>query len=431
MQITDPVFKDRLEIKGHSHSAKKWALVIGIVLVIITGVSSAMVYFFPNTIQYVNKILSGTPTAQSPSTLPPEATQPVVTAHEGASAPQAPKLNTHETAAAATDNASPSDHLAEPAAPKAQPSTVPAKPMATSPVVTEPIAATAPAKPVATPSVRAEPVAVQAKPVAPSVPAPVTAPTEPSTDPKETVERLLAKGKKQIARTRLTSPKGDNAYETYQALLKIAPPKAQQVLDGIIDWYFKQGLRYIREKDWLAQPRRGNAYKMYQKLTKIAPEHQSTETLLSEIKDALNQRGEQQLKRDRLTRPKGNNAYATYQEMLTVGADSQSTQRFLETLVKRLLAQAEQQMEKRYYTTPKDDNAAETYQKILKISQDNAEAQNGINKIANRYRKSALLNKKLGRYTKSLRMIERGLRVAPDDPRLNQLKQEVIEELSR
>ena len=428
MHITDPVFKDRLEIKGHSHSAKKWALAIGIVLVIIAGVSSAMVYFFPNTIQYVNKILSGTPTAQSPSTLPPEATQPVVTAHEGANASAAPPVNTHETAPAATDNASPSDHLTEPAAPKAQPepSAVPAKPITTSAVVTEPIAA-APARPVATPSVRAEPVAVPVKPVAPSVPAqPVTAPTEPSTDPKETVERLLAKGKKQIARTRLTSPEGDNAYETYQALLKMAPLKAQQVLDGIVDWYFKQGSKYIR-KGRLAQPGRGNAYKMYQQLTKIAPEHQSTQTLLSQIKDALNQRGERQLRRNRLTSSKGKNAYATYQEMLTVGADSQSTQRFLETLVKRLLAQAEQQMEKRNYTTPKNDNAAETYQKILKISQDNADAQNGINKIANRYRKLALDNKKLGRYATSLRMIERGLQVAPDDPRLNQLKQEVIE----
>jgi tetratricopeptide (TPR) repeat protein len=196
--------------------------------------------------------------------------------------------------------------------------------------------------------------------------------TVPVTKSSETVERLLAKAKAQIAKTQYTSPKADNAYETYQTLLKTAPQQAQQILDTIVAWYFEQAQKYISTSQ-LIQPKGDNAYNKYQQLREIAPQHQTTQTLLSHIVDALNQR-------------------------------------------------AKQQMAKHRYTTPKNDNAADTYRQILKIAPDNAQALNGLNEIIEKYYGLALREQKRGRYKASMIWIERGLQIDPDNPKLNQLK---------
>ncbi|OAD23185.1 tetratricopeptide repeat domain protein [Candidatus Thiomargarita nelsonii] len=191
----------------------------------------------------------------------------------------------------------------------------------------------------------------------------------------ETVENLLTKARAQIAKTQYTSPKGDNAYETYQTLFKVAPEQAEPILDAIVAWYFKEATQYLKS-DQVIQPENGNAYNMYQQLREMAPQHQSTQILLKQIIDVLIQR-------------------------------------------------AQSQMAKYYYTRPKDNNAANTYQHILKISPDNMEAQNGLKKIVDKYYRRAVRAQKQGRIQESLDFLERALQVAPDDPILNQLKTEL------
>ena len=436
MKITDPVLKNRVVFIGNTSPATKWLPVIGIVFIFLAGVAGVLVYF-PNTLQYVNNRLTGSPT----NSVPPEVLQPVASVHDDASMPPLLKTSeeatTHSTASAVADTGEIG-------------LTVPNS-SAASPIVSE-TALTVQNPPAASPSgesfvddEKTTPPLVQPK--NPTVseddpPKPVAAAaeesvsgrsnvaTEPSIDIEETLENLLlAKAKRQIARTRLTTPQGDNAYETYQDLLKISPQSAQLVLEDIVDWYFELGLKFI-DKDKLAQAKQGSAYEMYQKLDELAPTHQSTQTLLSELIDALIQRGQQQLARKQLISPKDNNAYATYQEILTVMPNSPQTQEFSETLRKRLFARAAEQMNKHRYTTPKNNNATDTYQKILKIFPNNADAQQGLSEIAKEYYQLAATKKRLGKYQTSITFINRGLEVLPDDPNLNQLKQEVLTEMS-
>jgi len=242
------------------------------------------------------------------------------------------------------------------------------------------------------------------------------------------VKRLLAEAEDQIAKLRLTSPQGDNAYETYQAVAKIAPLHAQPVLDSIVTWYFQQGEKYIR-KGRLTQAKRRSAYGMYQKMSEIAPHHQHTQTLFNKIFDALKQRAQWQIENDGLIAPKDKNAYSTYQEMLTIAPDAQDTQRLFNTIIDHLLARAKGQMAKKNYTTPNNDNAAYTYKQILKISENNPEALEGINKIVKEYYKLAITKRDQGRYKGSMTWITRGLLVDPDNPELNQLRLEVREKL--
>lgn len=263
-----------------------------------------------------------------------------------------------------------------------------------------------------------------------SEPTGVAVVSENITQSHETIKRLLTKAQTQIAQTRLTSPRGDNAYETYQQLLKIAPRVAPPVLEGIVAWYFEQGQKYIRQGR-LTQPNKRNAYKMYQKIHQIAPQHQITQALFQEIFKVLSQRAEQQLQQDQVVTPIGNNAYTTYRKILTVAPDHPKTPSLLKTIVNHLLAKAKQQMAKHNYTTPKGDNAAETYQTLLKISPNNIEVHNGIKTIVEKYYRLAANKYRQGRHAASLIWIERGLGVVPDDEKLIILKQKVDKKMSQ
>jgi len=238
----------------------------------------------------------------------------------------------------------------------------------------------------------------------------------------ETVEDLLIKAKKQIAKLQFTTPKGNNAYETYHILLKIAPQSAQPILDEIVAWYFKRGQYYI-DTNRLTQPARGNAYKMYQKIYDIAPPHPMRQQLLSQLIEGFKQRIQYQLKRKRVTRPKNNNAYDSFQEIRAIMPENQEIQALSNIIVNPLIVQAEQQIKARKYTLPLNDNALESYQKILELSPNNLQAQEGLKKIADRYYQLAL--KKQSR-SRRLTWVNRGLQAIPDHPGLNQLKQEII-----
>jgi len=207
----------------------------------------------------------------------------------------------------------------------------------------------------------------------PSVPKP---PPPPSID----IDLLLAKAETQLAKAQFLSPKGDNAYETYQTLVKTAPQQAQAILDEIVAWYFKQGEEYISINK-LTQPKGDNAYDNYQQLKEIAPEHKSTQALLNQIIKLLHKKGKQQ-------------------------------------------------MGKQFYTTPENNNAVSTYQQILNISPNDAIAETALSKIANKYYKWALFRKNRGRYKACMTYIEKGLKAKPDDAELKELKLVVSSKLS-
>jgi len=98
--------------------------------------------------------------------------------------------------------------------------------------------------------------------------------------------------------------------------------------------------------------------------------------------------------------------------------------------LKPLFEQAQAQWMSYKLMTPAGDNAYETYQQILAMAPDNAGAQAGLLIIAKRYWKLSTKAIKAGKWTKSLKMIRRGLQVVPAHADLLALKQKVMAHLA-
>lgn len=251
---------------------------------------------------------------------------------------------------------------------------------------------------------------------------------EPTT--VQTAETLFILAQQQLAKAQLTVPEGDNAYETYQKLKPIAPQMAQTLLDAMVDWYGVQGEHYLTQGQ-LTRPQADNAYDIYTRIKNIAPQHPQAQVLLNQILTQLQARAQQHLADDRLIEPQADNAYATYQEIALIDAQAPQTQALRDEILSRLLTRAERQMQKHHYTTPEHDNAAETYQAILDRMPENKSAQQGLKAIAAKYHQLASRFQQRRRYNNSLKMIERGLQIVPDDAALLQLKQEISQALSK
>ncbi len=241
----------------------------------------------------------------------------------------------------------------------------------------------------------------------------------------EEIEAFVVKAQTQIKNTRLTTPEGDNAYETYRQLTAISSEKAEEVLNNIVDWYIDKTKSYLK-RNRITLPERGNAYQTYQKLMSIAPDNKRAKSLLRPIFRAFDDNIKEHVRKDRFLHPPTNNMHNSALKMLKISPDHPESQRILNKVIKALLRSARKQMEKKKYTTPHYDNAYSTYKAILKLDANNRNAKTGIDTIANRYYSLAVEKQEKG-YTKiSVKMIEKGLAVKPADPALLALKEQLL-----
>lgn len=249
--------------------------------------------------------------------------------------------------------------------------------------------------------------------------------TQNSSYSPEEIEALVTKAQGQIKNTRLTTPEGDNAYETYQQLVAISPAKAEEVLDNIVEWYIDKTQSYLK-KNRVTLPERGNAYQTYQKLMSIAPNNRQAKSLLMPLLRAFDDNIKEHIHKDRFLHPPTNNMHNSALKMLKVAPNHPESQRILDKVIRALLRNARQQMEKKKYTTPHYDNAYSTYKAILQLDADNRNAKTGIDTIANRYYSLAVEKQEKGYPKVSIEMIERGLAVKPIDPALLALKEQLL-----
>lgn len=407
--VADPVLKNRLIIANDPQSSiKKWGMMI-VTMVIIIGVF-LLGYSFPQFFDFF--IGSDQPTKKA-NTAPGANT--IVTTLSTPLPISATIVSQKSDATTVVNSSSP-------------PATVPtAPPRSQKPVLDSNLVSIAP-------SSKPEIAVVTPVPVAPTIPVAPTPkvqskenPTVETSSPEPAIysmNDLLARAQEQLSKQRFTSPKGDNAYETYQALAKLDPDKANSLLDMLVNWYVEQGQEFIK-KGKITQPKNANAYEMYQKLKEMAPAHPQTEQLWKAILDKLKELTTQRASSDKFTQANLNNAYALYQQLVTVAPDSPDTQLFLNNIISQLLKQAEQQVSDKKWATPKNDNAVDTYQKILKLAPDNPQAKAGLDQVADNYYEIALGHQKRGKYSSSLMMIKRGLEISPTHVNLLKLKSEV------
>lgn len=366
---TDSVLQDRMEIAHHERASSHRPLAF---TVLIFGLIGGLIWYFY------------TPVPKQPSVSPAPQTvvapQPVTSAHPP----------THST------------HVVE------------TKPT----LVTTPVAKTGVAEKPA-PKPEHAPLPVETKPLEKTVETP---PATPSAAAPETKEELLARAKEQISRTRLTLPAGDNAYETYQILLKISPKDAEHILDAIAQWHYEQGGKLIKQ-DKLTTPARGNAYQLYEKMKELVPKHPNTEKLFDEILQGFEERAKKQMASN-IPADK-NNVYNTCKEISQLAPNHPAAKSCLNQVATELLERAKKQVADKLYLSPSNNNAFDTYQKILKIAPDHPQAQAGLKSLAREYYKLAIKTKNEKKFEISKDMIEKGLQINPEDNKLLELKKQL------
>ena len=132
---------------------------------------------------------------------------------------------------------------------------------------------TAAAKPSATGNTEAAPGIASLPPLeepsaTAAVPAAPPQPTVPDVDTAQRVRAMVDQARRQIAGKRLTTPPGDNAYETVQRIRQIAPtsPEAAELLTTMTDTYRRWAMLAERDGDWSETKR------FYERAQMISPD---------------------------------------------------------------------------------------------------------------------------------------------------------------
>ncbi|QQS55394.1 MAG: hypothetical protein IPM89_06220 [Candidatus Competibacteraceae bacterium] len=92
--------------------------------------------------------------------------------------------------------------------------------------------------------------------------------------------------------------------------------------------------------------------------------------------------------------------------------------------IEQLIAEAQQQMDNRRITAPASGNALSTYRRVLELQPENPVALAGIQRIAAYYQNVAEQSLRQGQLDESLAYLGRGLRAAPNDQALLNLRRE-------
>ncbi len=205
------------------------------------------------------------------------------------------------------------------------------------------------------------------------------------------LQALLNLAKSQIAAQKYTTPANDNAFDSYQAILKILPNHlgANEGLRNLATIYEK--IANIH----LANDRLDSANTAIQRGEKVLPQHPAWKKLREQI---------QQAQTDKLP--------------------SHAARGNEQVLIKR----AEAQLEAGQLTRPSGDNAYETLQQLRAQYPDEPYAVSGMSKIADRYAELAEKKRQAGELQNSMALISEGLALAPSHAALQKLKQQVLAE---
>lgn len=103
----------------------------------------------------------------------------------------------------------------------------------------------------------------------------------------------------------------------------------------------------------------------------------------------------------------------------------QAEQAKREQKIAALLKQADVQWKRKQLTEPAGNNAEATYRQVLELDAKNAPAQAGLSRIAQEYLQQARQRQSAGAFQESLKQIDKGLAVVPNQEELLRLREEV------
>lgn len=194
-----------------------------------------------------------TPAASSPTSTAPAATAPAPRPAAMADAQKTPA----QTAQSAQPAASGTQTVTKSAAPASTATANAAAPVETAALPPAQSQPSATAKPSASPgNAEAAPGVASLPPLedpsaTPAVPA-VPQAAVPDADTAQRVRSMVDQARRQIAGKRLTTPPGDNAFETVQRIRQIAPsaPEVAELLTTMEDTYRRWAMMAERDGDW-------------------------------------------------------------------------------------------------------------------------------------------------------------------------------------
>jgi tetratricopeptide (TPR) repeat protein len=234
-------------------------------------------------------------------------------------------------------------------------------------------------------------------------------------------EGLMAAAENQLSRGNLFGA-NNSAHELYQQAEKLgisrdvlAPMQAR-----LLSVLAEQGAEHLRRKRYTT-PENNNAYDTYQLMLRLSPGHddalnglqQIAEKYLhmasGEIRKGNTRRALEFIERGLGVQP-GDKALLALQDSLRGGEK--------QTLINRAI----QHIAAGRLTSPAGNNAYEIYQKILQQDPHNDDAHKGLREIANTYAQMAKVEQAKGNSVEAKALLESGLRVLPDHPELVRLK---------
>ena len=209
------------------------------------------------------------------------------------------------------------------------------------------------------------------------------------------IDKLLVTAKQQFEAKNLTTPPGNNAFETYQSILSKSPnhEAALQGIQNIHDRYISWANHYLR----INQTERAKYF--YSKALEVAPRDEASMQMLQSL--------------------------TNNETVQNSNQQSSQTNQQQQTSIGELLIKAKQQIQNKNLTTPPNNNAYETYQQILKLDADNTFAIAGISTIKKTYIVWAERHIKNKDYRLAALSYNKALAIDPADAQLAQRLREI------
>jgi len=208
------------------------------------------------------------------------------------------------------------------------------------------------------------------------------------------IAKLLNTADLQFVDSKLITPQGDNAYQTFKEILSQQPDNSNAI----------RGLKQI-ERKLIAQ-------------IKNHQEKKQTSSALQLVDESLN------------FFPNQPAMLQLQQSLASNQPNLLAKSQFTAQDIKSLLETADSYLKKFQLTTPRNNNAYDIYQEILKRDPDNTIATQGMKRIADTYLALAQSAKNRNDLTRSVSLIELGLKVSPNHVALAKFQNKIINDIA-
>jgi tetratricopeptide (TPR) repeat protein len=240
-------------------------------------------------------------------------------------------------------------------------------------------------------------------------------------------ESLATQALDQIARNQLFD-KEDSAYITYRQLLKLSPNPAtgETIRERLLAALKERAEEQIKRKRYTT-PKDNNAFDSYRLMLRIMPKNAAAQAGLKVLADKYAWLTKRELDRGRNKR-----ALEFVKRGLDIQPRDKTLLAYQETILgyqekpfESMLQRAKQHISAGRLMFPPGNNAYDIYQQVLQNDPEQAEAHQGLQEIADIYAQKAKVARAKGQLTESRTHIEAGLQVLPGHQELLKIRQEL------